>query len=165
MGALTVRRYTFFIFSYCLNKLTITIYVARLLLLINDTKNNTTRDHHNREARVFRRQPFCSTVSRIHRRMHSPRLRMCPTSSPCPARVVKRDLRSISVPLYPCFLFFIFSLSICNHLAATEICFLFSSRVSRLSTLVTLSLLSASLALPLSVTLSGPLSVFVLLSE
>ena len=71
-------------------------------------ENNTTRDHHNREARVFRRQPSCSAISRNHMHVRSSRLRVCPSSSPCPARSVKRDPRPIFAILYPCFLFFFF---------------------------------------------------------
>ena len=69
-------------------------------------ENNTARDHHYREARVFHRQPSCLAFSPIHMHMCSPRLRMCPSSSPCPARAVKRVPRSILAPLYPCCLFY-----------------------------------------------------------
>ena len=97
--------------------------------------NNTTHDHHNREARVFRRQPSCSAISRIHTHVCSPRLRMCPSSSPCPARAVKRDPRSIFAPPSPCFLFFIFFLCLfvtISLLLRSVSCFLRASRVSRL---------------------------------
>ena len=117
-----------------------------------------TRDHHNRESKVFPRRSFCSAVSRIHMHMCSPRLHMCPSSSPCPAHAVKRDLRSIFAPVYPCFLFFLFlGLFVTISLLLRSVSCCLSSRVLRLLTLATLLLLSAFIGLCLV--------LFVLISE
>ena len=93
-------------------------------------ENNTTRDQHNRGATVFRRQPSCSAISCVHMHVCSPRLHMCPSPSPCPARTVERDPRSIFAPPYPCFLFIFFCLFV--TISAAVSCFLRASRVSRL---------------------------------
>ena len=100
-------------------------------------ENNTTRDHHNREARVLRRCSFCSTVSRNH--ICEIPSYTCSSPSSYPVHAAKRDPIRILAVFSP---FLSLSWCIYSHLTIAEICFLFSF-LKRLTSLATQSLLSA----------------------